>query len=1769
MPSKRKRDILEGFDPNKSDPEDENFDPTEERPRSRGHKKARSTRTKGSRKRSNRYRGSDIEDDDDELSDSDQEDSFGDDDDQEEDDEALPMSATGRRMRKAAARHQSYKESSDDDESVIKDSDEDEEDGEETSKRTASRPSKIVVLKTNPRPQRGSKRGREEPAPPAPRPPPTRRTRARTEEIEEPLVELSNSGRHAQPARASRSRSPEAMAHVARVTRGAKGLKRPPATIEEATQETDLKVEPDQLVDEPKIGGEEENDAQREEQAAEDAAMDEAPQDEVPQDEPVQTADAPAEQEDEDEDDAPITRRTRAGRANATASAAAEHAEVEPEVGGGRRLTRKARLRSRKSLQEPSSDFEPGDESGEGEGSGLDASNKGEDNGDDESTPTPRGRGARARSRRSRRNRQDSGDEEVELDKDEMAEELEELRESSRSRPRRTRRRSPSIQYEERTTKKRRTKPVNYSIPAIDPAALEIEEDDDEPAATPSRNRRGGKGGSSQVWERNLNTTYGPFGGGGGAGSLLGGPWGTGATGGVDSDSSDDEMIQRSGVAGAVGMTPTSAAPAVGLFNPVAQTHNADGIGGIGAATPQVGKAKNQKAFADADPLGVDMSVDFSKVGGLQNHIDQLKEMVQLPLLYPELFLKFHVTPPRGVLFHGPPGTGKTLLARALANSVGSGGRKISFYMRKGADALSKWVGEAEKQLRLLFEEARRTQPSIIFFDEIDGLAPVRSSKQEQIHASIVSTLLALMDGMDNRGQVIVIGATNRPDNIDPALRRPGRFDREFYFPLPDLEARRAIIDIHTKDWGISDEFKNALAENTKGYGGADLRALCTEAALNAIQRTYPQIYTSKEKLVVDPDKIAIHATDFMISVKKMVPSSERSTSSSAIPLPRTVEPLLRNQFRAILKVLDDILPRGKKTTALEEAMYEPYEDADHGFGREAMHQEFERSRIFRPRLLISGVPGMGQSYLASAILHHLEGVHVQTMDLATLLGDGRPLEQVIVSLFTEVKRHKPSVIFIPNVDIWWNSISDAAITTFTTLLRSIPPSDPVLLLATAECTPELLAPEILKELFGFSKRNRAVVERPERENRLEFFENIISHVRKSPTEFPDPANRKKRVIEDLPVAPPPPPRALTKEEIKAQRKADLHHLNLLKMRLQPVMDQIQRKYRKFRQPVIPFSQIAYLFDEADPNYVRPDLGDGERRPFEIAKDKEGTEGIREVATGKFFYNLETTTIEERLANGYYARPIDFYKDINRLYLDAKNIGDRDRTLKANELRTNVEVDVHDIAQSLANQGIKFDEIYERQLQRAREAEEKARKRNALQSVVDLVQSDIPGDGDSDSQGPVGIGIARDARTTEVRFQPILSPKSNGHADTSGSHPLTNGTSVPSRRDGEDVHMGGLDDETQPMSGNRGDMMSPVQWPPPGGRHPLGDSSRATAGTQLSQRSAITPLPPGVSPSAILNEASTTKTSDLSTTHGSGNWSTQHTNGMAHNPDEPSQLVDTQDMGVHLSGHSGPSQTSSSGKDWAHSQAAAIAQGILQPRLGMGLHPGSGAAGRVSEETTSPSSSQRPPRKPAASLENILNEDTGNSGTGSGTGSGSGSRAGAKAGPAGSNPLASLRQSGSTTTSSQQAVLHEGSLMEFHHMLADQTAGCSVEQLEQIYRELMDEIWKTRHEWNRMTVLSTLISVFNDTIGDIELVQGMLADSQKQRKGKEKEKEGNDSEGEGEVLETVEGAAAAARGNGNGIAGSQGAAGAGRGGGGGGGGGGSQSSPQEPWVYLR
>ncbi|KAK4420388.1 Tat-binding7 [Sesamum alatum] len=232
----------------------------------------------------------------------------------------------------------------------------------------------------------------------------------------------------------------------------------------------------------------------------------------------------------------------------------------------------------------------------------------------------------------------------------------------------------------------------------------------------------------------------------------------------------------------------------------------------------------------------------WESVAGLQDVIRCMKEVVILPLLYPEFFNNLGLTPPRGVLLHGYPGTGKTLVVRALVGSCARGDRKIAYFARKGADCLGKYVGDAERQLRLLFQVAEKSQPSIIFFDEIDGLAPCRSKQQDQTHNSVVSTLLALMDGLKSRGSVIVIGATNRPDAVDPALRRPGRFDREIYFPLPSLKDREAILSLHTQKWPkpISGSLLKWVAKHTVGFAGADLQALCTQAAIIALRRSFP-----------------------------------------------------------------------------------------------------------------------------------------------------------------------------------------------------------------------------------------------------------------------------------------------------------------------------------------------------------------------------------------------------------------------------------------------------------------------------------------------------------------------------------------------------------------------------------------------------------------------------------------------------------------------------------------------------------------------------------------------------------------------------------------------------------------------------------------------------------------------------------------------------------------------------------------------------------------
>lgn len=650
-------------------------------------------------------------------------------------------------------------------------------------------------------------------------------------------------------------------------------------------------------------------------------------------------------------------------------------------------------------------------------------------------------------------------------------------------------------------------------------------------------------------------------------------------------DSSDDETPR----AAALGAAAPSAGVLGGGAGAMLDTGGAAASNGLGSSTDALGRwRRDADPLADVDPLGVPTQVDFTAVGGLEHHVQQLKEMVSLPLLYPEVFQRFGVTPPRGVLFHGPPGTGKTLVARALAASCSSEGQPISFFMRKGADCLSKWVGEAERQLRLLFDEAKRCQPSIIFFDEIDGLAPVRSSKQDQIHASIVSTLLALMDGMDGRGQVVVIGATNRPDAVDPALRRPGRFDREFYFPLPTRAARRAILDIHTRAWDppVDERLKEVVADATTGYGGADLRALCTEATLNAIQRRYPQVYHTNERLLLAPETICVSGADFILALENMVPSSARSASAPLAPLPAHLVPLLGAAVDGAVAAAQRLLPRQRKRRALEEAMLEPLEsealDGAAHMERELLQQSMAASQVYRPRLLLHGARGAGQAHVAEALLHALESYHLVTLNVALLLGDSAQApEAVLVQQVKEAQRRAPSVLYVPDLDAWPDVLSTHAAMTLGVLLQQLGAQDGVLLVATSSTPWDALDPA-LQALFGAAPWSRMALVPPTRAQRAAFFRDVAEQAARPPPQWPDAVPRRARVLDELPRAPPRPPRAPTATEARQQSDDDARVLEHLKFRLGTVLSELRKKYKKFSRNVWEEYNLPALMEQFD-----------------------------------------------------------------------------------------------------------------------------------------------------------------------------------------------------------------------------------------------------------------------------------------------------------------------------------------------------------------------------------------------------------------------------------------------------------------------------------------------------------------------------------------------------------------------------------------------------------
>uniref|UniRef100_A0A8K9XY95 ATPase family AAA domain-containing protein 2 n=1 Tax=Oncorhynchus mykiss TaxID=8022 RepID=A0A8K9XY95_ONCMY len=616
-------------------------------------------------------------------------------------------------------------------------------------------------------------------------------------------------------------------------------------------------------------------------------------------------------------------------------------------------------------------------------------------------------------------------------------------------------------------------------------------------------------------------------------------------------------------------------------------------------------RAKVGASLADVDPMNLDTSVKFDSVGGLSNHIQSLKEMVVFPLLYPEVFERFKIQPPRGCLFYGPPGTGKTLVARALANECSQGDKKVSFFMRKGADCLSKWVGESERQLRLLFDQAYLMRPSIIFFDEIDGLAPVRSSRQDQIHSSIVSTLLALMDGLDSRGEIVVIGATNRLDSIDPALRRPGRFDREFLFNLPDRKARRQILEIHTRDWNprLAEQFVNELAEKCVGYCGADIKALCTEAALVALRRCYPQIYGSSVKLQLDVSTIVLEPGDFSHALRTIVPASQRAQAPPGRALAPNIRPLLANTLATVLEVLLRVFPHAEtrhgesrggnlfiflllplslsceeETDGAAPSIYnlQPGSPKTHThpsmahtpvlhFTISALHQPTS----YRPRLLLAGPPGSGQSsHLAPAVLHHLDKLSVHLLDLPTLYSvSAKTPEESCAQVFREACRSVPSVVFMPHICDWWDSVSDTVKNTFFSLLQDVPSFTPLLILATTEtCYTQL--PQEVKLMFQTTYGEVVSLSSPGEEDRRRFFMDLLLV---QAARVPSHRRHKALLCEEvLPVAEVPGPRVLSPEEQLRLADQEENTLRELRLFLRDVTKRlaIDKRFNIFSKPV-------------------------------------------------------------------------------------------------------------------------------------------------------------------------------------------------------------------------------------------------------------------------------------------------------------------------------------------------------------------------------------------------------------------------------------------------------------------------------------------------------------------------------------------------------------------------------------------------------------------------
>ncbi len=463
--------------------------------------------------------------------------------------------------------------------------------------------------------------------------------------------------------------------------------------------------------------------------------------------------------------------------------------------------------------------------------------------------------------------------------------------------------------------------------------------------------------------------------------------------------------------------------------------------------------------------------VHYEDIGGLKNEIRKIREMVELPIRYPELFERLGIEPPKGVLLFGPPGTGKTMLAKAVANESDANFIDIS-----GPELVSKFVGESEEKLREIFNEAKEKAPTIIFMDEIDAIAPKREEATNEVERRMVSQLLTLMDGISSRGQVIVIGATNRENSIDPALRRPGRFDREIEIGVPDMNSRKEILQIHTRNMPLTQDVNlDELAAMTHGYTGADITALAREGAMFTLRKILPKILDKKSIPNEMLAELKVTREDFLNAMGSVRPSALREVF---VERP--------NIHWTDVGGLNDVKAQ------LKEAVELPIKHPE----------EFERIGI-RPikGILMVGAPGTGKTLLAKAVATEREANFISIKGpelLSKYVGES---EKATREIFRKARMAAPCIIFIDEIDAIANArgsdygdalVTERVVDTLLTEMDGLSGANNIIVLAATN-RPDILDPALLRP-GRFDKIIEIPV--PDEETRLQI---LKVHTRRMP----------------------------------------------------------------------------------------------------------------------------------------------------------------------------------------------------------------------------------------------------------------------------------------------------------------------------------------------------------------------------------------------------------------------------------------------------------------------------------------------------------------------------------------------------------------------------------------------------------------------------------------------------------------------------------------------